>query len=315
MKVLLTGGSSFTGMWFGRELALAGHEVVASFQKQPGDYSDGLRRDRVAILLESCRGVFDCSFGDPQFMDLVQSEHWDLICHHGADVRDYKSNSFDFVTALGNNTRNVAQLFDVLGQSKGRKPAVLLTGSVFENDTGAGSEGLPAFSLYGLSKAFTYQVFRFHACRTGLTLGRFVIPNPFGPYEEPRFTSYLLKTWREGKTATVNTPAYVRDNIHVSLLSRVYRRFAESLPERSGLVQICPSQYPEAQGAFTQRFAREIRARLDWPCELALNRQTEFSEPRVRINTDLADTGDLGWSEEAAWDELGAYYRSMYPRG
>lgn len=302
-------------MWFGRELASAGHQVVATFQRQPADYPDGLRRERVSLLLASCKGVFDCSFGDPQFISLLQSEPWDLLCHHGADVRDYKSSSFDFASALGANTRNVAQVFDILAQRGGHKPAVLLTSSVFENDTGAGSEGLPAFSLYGLSKAFTYQVFRYHARRVGLTLGRFVIPNPFGPHEEPRFTSYLLKTWRDGKVATVNTPEYVRDNIHVSLLSKVYRRFAEGLPGVSGIVQVCPSQYPESQGAFAQRFANEMRSRLDLPCELALNRQTDFSEPRVRINTDMADIESLGWSEAQAWDDLGRYYKSTYLRG
>ena len=32
MKILFTGGSSFTGSWFIRELAAAGHEVTAIFR-------------------------------------------------------------------------------------------------------------------------------------------------------------------------------------------------------------------------------------------------------------------------------------------
>ena len=40
-----------------------------------------------------------------------------------------------------------------------------------------------------------------------------MIPNPFGPYEEPRFMAYLMKTWLKGEVARVQTPRYVRDNI------------------------------------------------------------------------------------------------------
>ena len=78
------------------------------------------------------------------------------------------------------------------------------------------------FSAYGLSKALTAQVFRYYCGRAGLSLGKFVIPNPFGPYEEPRFTAYLMKNWLTGGTPSCSSPAYVRDNIHVSLLAKAY---------------------------------------------------------------------------------------------
>jgi nucleoside-diphosphate-sugar epimerase len=46
MKILFTGGSSFTGFWFIRELARAGHEVVAVFRKKPEEYPDDVRKVR-----------------------------------------------------------------------------------------------------------------------------------------------------------------------------------------------------------------------------------------------------------------------------
>jgi len=49
--------------------------------------------------------------------------------------------------------------------------------------------------------------------------------------------------------------------------------------------------------------------RLDLPCELDLAHQTEFPEPRVRINTDMPDHQKLDWDETAAWDEVAEYYR------
>jgi UDP-glucose 4-epimerase len=310
MKILFTGGSSFTGFWFIRELARAGHDVVATFRKRPEEYADGLRRQRVFLALEVCEGVFGCSFGDPKFNDLAGRERWDLFCHHAADVTNYKCPDFDLVSALANNTRNISSVLEALKTRGQPRPRVLVTGSVFENDEGAGSEGLPAFSPYGLSKSLTWQVFRYHAARAGLHLGKFVIPNPFGPYEEPRFTAYLMKSWFAGQTAAVSSPDYVRDNIHVSLLAKVYAKFAAELPDRPGLFRIHPTGYPESQGAFTLRFAQAMRPRLGLPCEVELKQQVEFQEPRVRINTDLVDGQALDWVEARAWDDIAEYYKS-----
>jgi len=307
MKILFTGGSSFTGYWFVQELARAGHDVVATFRRPPGAYPDALRGRRSKALEGLCRPVSGCSFGDEQFLRLVRDEGgWDLLCHHAADVTNYKSPDFDVHAALENNTRSLPAVLDALAATGCRR--ILLTGSIFEQDEGAGSEGLPAFSPYGLSKGLTAQVFRYHALARGLHLGKFVIPNPFGPLEEPRFVSYLVRSWQAKKVPAVNTPAYVRDNIHVSLLAKAYARFAASLPSSPGLSKLSPSGYAESQGAFAQRVATELAGRLGLPCPLALAKQTEFSEPRVRINTDLLDATSLGWDEAAAWDALAEFY-------
>ena len=100
--------------------------------------------------------------------------------------RRYKSPDFDTTGAVRNNTQNLSVVLQTLESTGCGK--VLLTGSVFEGGEGAGSEGLPDFSPYGLSKALTAQVFRYYCNRAGLSLGKFVIPNPFGPYEEPSST-------------------------------------------------------------------------------------------------------------------------------
>jgi hypothetical protein len=54
-----------------------------------------------------------------------------------------------------------------------------------------------------------------------------------------------------------------------------------------------------------------MRPRLGIPCAVELKRQTEFSEPRVRINTDIPDAAALGWDEAAAWDGMATYYREI----
>jgi nucleoside-diphosphate-sugar epimerase len=186
---------------------------------------------------------------------------------------------------------------------------VVLTGSVFENDEGAGSGTLEAFSPYGLSKGLTWQMFRYYAQPRQISLGKFVIANPFGPYEEPRFIHYLIKNWFAGAKPSVNTPSYIRDNIHVSLLAKAYVHFAAMLAD--GISRMNPSGYIESQGSFAHRLASEMRERLGLKCEYVLKEQSDFSEPRIRINTDVADTKALGWSEKTAWDELADYYTRL----
>ena len=139
-------------------------------------------------------------------------------------------------------------------------------------------------------------------------MGKFVIPNPFGPWEDPRFISYLARTWSAGQVAAVRTPDYIRDNIPVSLLSAAYVEFAEQLPHASAFTKLNPRGYVETQGAFAERVAREMRSRTSWECGLELAVQTAFDEPMERMNTDQLDGPKLGWSESAAWDELAEYY-------
>jgi len=138
-----------------------------------------------------------------------------------------------------------------------------------------------------------------------------VVPNPFGPYEEPRFTAYLMKTWLAAETARVQTPRYVRDNIPVSLLARAYAEFVGANPAPGAVRRRNPSFYPESQGAFAERVRREVATRLGLRCDLELGQQTAFPEPVVRINTDLLDPEALGFSEAQAWDEFVQYYRGM----
>jgi UDP-glucose 4-epimerase len=306
MRILFTGGSSFTGYWLVKELAAAGHEVCAIFRRQRGEYPDDLRRKRVEMLAELSRPAFGISFGDDRFLQLIKEHNWDAFCHHAADVTNYKSPDFNVTAAVENNTHRLPLVLDSLRDAGCSK--IVLTGTVFENDEGAGSTPLEAFSPYGLSKGLTWQVFRYYAQSRDLTLGKFVIPNPFGPFEESRLTHYLIKSWFAGTVPAVHTPKYIRDNIHVSLLAKSYVHFVSTL--RSGVHRTNPSGYIESQGAFARRFAAEMKERLGLECRLELKVQTDFAEPLIRINTDVADNS-LDWSERHAWDELADYYQQM----
>src|SRR6476646_1548916 len=166
MKILFTGASSFTGYWFVRELSRAGHEVTAIFRRRAEDYSDEPRRKRVQNLKDFCRPISGVGFGDEKFIELVKQGGWDVLSHHAADVSNYRSPDFNVAAAVENNTRNLAAVLNTMKSAGCLK--VVLTGSVFENDEGAFSEGLPALLPYGLSKALTAQMVRYDAGRAGL---------------------------------------------------------------------------------------------------------------------------------------------------
>jgi UDP-glucose 4-epimerase len=308
MKVLLTGASSFTGYWFARALNEAGAHVVAPLRDAVANYRDGARAERVRRLSEAAEIVEAAPFGSDRFIDLAKAGGYGVLCHHAARVGDYRSPDFDVPGALQENTANLRAVLEALARD-GLK-SLVMTGSVFEQNEGAGETPLVAFSAYGLSKGLTADLVR-HRCREfGLRFGKFVIPNPFGPLEEPRFCAYLVRTWRKGEIARVNTPSYIRDNIHVSLLAAAYAKFVGEIAAGEGRDKLNPSGYVETQGAFAERFAAAMRPRLRVECGIELAKQTDFSEPLMRVNVDSAARYLGGWNEAAAWDQTAESYRT-----
>ncbi len=305
MKVLLTGASSFTGYWFAHALSAAGHHVIAPLKRAQEGYSD-VRAARVSGLANVAEVVWSAPFGDRAFMNLL-ADRFDVLCHHAARASDYRSPDFDVAAAVSENTRNLPQILRTM-TAKGLR-CFILTGSVFEEGEGAGEAPLRAFSPYGVSKFATAAIARYWCQTVALPLGKFVIPNPFGPLEEPRFCSYLISTWRKGEIATVKTPRYIRDNIHVTLLAKAYCSFVEGIANDLCPGQVNPSGYIETQGDFACRCARELGPRLGVEARVELLEQTDFSEPLMRVNTQPVDTSRLGWNECRAWDEVGHFYQ------
>jgi UDP-glucose 4-epimerase len=307
VKILLTGASSFTGFWMAKILAETGHHVVAPLRRPVADYSEDPRAERVRRLKEYAEVVGDCTFGSERFLELTTAGGYDLFCHHAARAADYRSPDFDISGALAENTRS---LRDVLGKlaTAGVK-GVVYTGTVFEQNEGAGEAPLRAFSAYGVSKGLTATVVSYRCSEIGLPFHKFVIPNPFGPLEGRRFCSYLLGAWKAGNVAHVRTPDYVRDNIHVDLLALAYARFVGEVASSTAGRRLNPSGYVENQGSFARRVAAEMQPRLRLPCRLELAEQEDFSEPLMRVNTDSAAQYAEEWNEAKAWDGMAEAYR------
>jgi nucleoside-diphosphate-sugar epimerase/SAM-dependent methyltransferase len=306
VRVLLTGASSFTGFWFAKALLEVDVEVIAPLRGSLEAY-EGVRAERVRLLSRWAKVVPNCAFGEPAFLDLVGRLDIDVLCHHAAEARDYRNPDFDALGAAAANTLNFRATVMAM-RERGLK-AVVATGSVFEPDEGAGPSPRRAFSPYGLSKGLTWSVIR-HWCETlNIPLAKFVIANPFGPFEEPRFVSHLVERWAKDETAEVRTPDYLRDNIHVDLLARAYARYVLQVVQGRAGKRFGPCGYLETQGAFALRLQRELASRLGLEGRLTLLEQSDFSEPLARVNSDTIDPIDYDWSEAAAWDGLADYWR------
>jgi nucleoside-diphosphate-sugar epimerase len=307
-RVLLTGASSFTGLWIAEALAAAGFEVMAPLLRARDAY-EGVRLERVRRL-ERCAAVtFERPFGSQALLrDMRQGV--DLLAHHAAQIEGYRDPGFDAAEAVRRNAAGAAEVLAALRQAGGG--VLLLTGSVFEAGEGGEGPAAPYVTPYGLSKTLTSEAFAGFAADAGVRFGRFVIPSPYGPFEERRFSWHLFRSWYVGEAPQVRTPLYVRDHLPAPLLAQAYVTYVEALLAGGGAVAR-PSGWIASQGEFGRRLAHEAEARLGMACPLDLADQTVFDEPRVRVNDQPVPRD--AWDEAAFWDDYVGWYADLHARG
>jgi UDP-glucose 4-epimerase len=299
MRVLFTGISSFTGLWFARALKAAGHEVVAPLRA--AGYQDPLRQARVDEAAKVAEILPGAPFGSDAFLDVL-AQGFDVLCHHAAEAANHKSPDFDVAGAVAGNTFNAAATLEAAKRAGVQR--LVLTGSAFEEGEGRGTEPRVAFSPYGLSKTLTARAFQAECDGAGLPMVKFVVPNPFGPYEAPTFQRLVMTRWREAQAVHVSHPLYGRDNVPVDLMGAVYARAATGALG----AHVSPSFYAGRVGDFFTLMAEQVRARTGWACALTLADCQPPGEPMERYNLQPADPADYGWSESGFWDAYAAYY-------
>lgn len=312
-RVLLTGASSFTGMWIAEALAGAGFEVIAPLQRARGDY-DPERLARIARVEAVAEVVFTHPFASEPFLDLVRARKPAALAHHAADVTGYRDPGFDALAAFGRNLAGAPEALRVLAQAGAR--AALVTGTVFEAGEGAQAPshategGLPdalAVTPYGLSKTLTSTAFEHYAAWTGLRFGRFVVPSPYGPFEQQRsFPAYLFRSWFAGETPVVRTPRYLRDHLPAPQLAQAYAAYLQALligPATAAARR--PSGWIASQGAFAEKVAAEAGLRLGRDCPVSFAEQAELAEPLSRVNSEPVSGP---WDAQAFWDAYVGWY-------
>ena len=307
--VLLTGASSFTGMWIAEALASAGFEVLAPLLRDRGDY-DGERLARIARVAAVAEVVYARPFGSKAFLQLVRGRRRiAALAHHAADVTGYRDPGFDAAAAFGRNLTGAPQVLQTLAEQGAR--VALVTGTVFEAGEGGVPEEPLAVTPYGLSKTLTNIALQHHAAWAGLRFGRFVIPSPYGAFEQQRsFPAYLFRSWFAGETPVVRTPLYLRDHLPAPLLARAYAEHLAALLSDPATAAVArPSGWQASQAAFAEKLAAEAGPRLARECRTAFAEQTEFPEPLRRVNAEPARRD--GWDEPAFWDDYVGWHAAV----
>ena len=306
-RVVLTGGSSFTGLWIAETLAARGFEVTATVTRAAGAYA-GLRAARIARLAQSARIVHEAPVASDRFRTVLAETQADLLAHHGADIPGYRSPDYDPAAGFARNIEGVAEAVGVFARAGGR--ALLATGTYFEGGEGGGAE---AASPYGVSKTMTNAAQARLAADAGLAFGKFVIPSPFGRWEEGRIVWSLMQAWTDGRAGEVRTPDYVRDQLPAPLLARAYGEAAVSVLEAAEPVRFRPSGFVERVGDFARRIGREVGARTGMTCAIVEHPQRDFPEPKRRANDEPTEFAPA----EAArfWDDYVAYYDEVRASG
>jgi len=314
MKLLFTGCTSFTGFHFINELAkLNEFEIHAITTKNMHEYSDQ-KLERLKLLDKKVKIHHNIQFGDESFIELLNSpqSQFEILCCHGAYVENYNSDKFDLLKSIEINTKNLSSTLEVFKNNGGR--ILINTGSIFEPNEGLGDEQLDAFNLYGLSKNFTNELFKYYSKLYNLSFGKFVIPNPFGFLEEPRFTNYLFKCWKNYEVPVVKTPKYIRDNVPVNLLSLSYANFILQICNRiknnhiSQIHKCNPSGYVESQGDFALRLIKNIEKYFNLTYKVELYDQIIFDQPVKRFNDYKLFENFPNWNEEQFWIEYLNFY-------
>ena len=308
MRILLTGASSFSGLWLVRALVAAGAEVAAVARGHPDGY-DALRRLRIERVARLARTRFGAAFGDAGFLELIEeAEPFDVLCLHHAEVGDFRRHDYDALAAARANTKNIERVLDRLRRRGLRR--VVLTGSVFEADEGDGDRPLEAVGAYGLAKTVTASLVRHAAAACGIELFKITLPSPFGAFQAGGLADHLLRAWQTGEVPILRHPERVRDFVPIELFAAHYAAVALGrMPAAGGRAN--PSGHVESCAAFADRLAREMRPRLGKACRFAVaDPPWTDGEPRCRFNTEplpqLFDRTLHGRS----WDRLALHYRA-----
>jgi len=307
-SVVLTGVSSFTGFWFAKVLSEAGHSICCPLPR-PRESYEGLKKKRLDSLPIEVDVIYEAPFGSDRFVALLDKT-FDALCLHGAYVEGYHSDQFDFSYALNQNLNQIDKVLKV-AKSSGCK-LVIWTSSIFED--AVHTEGKvavahkPIWLKYALSKKISFICIRELCANYGLGFSRFVISNPFGPYEDAKFCYHLVQNILAGKKFDVQSPFYVRDMIHVGHLSESYVMLVQNSIDGDITDELRPSEYPMRMIDFAALLCKKINFYYGIDYELGYCEQKVYDEPLVLVNNDNIRSELYSYNEPSQWNSYFKYY-------
>jgi len=307
-RIILTGVSSFTGFWIAKSLAKAGHLLICPLPRPSDSYKDLKKKRLNALAEDSIQINYNSPYGSDQFMKLL-SDGADLICFHGSVVKDYNSRDFSATEAIFANLNGVEKVIASIKATGTTR--VIWTSSVFEDAVSLDvpeDDCKPPWYRYAISKKFSGLILQSLCNEKGIGFSRFVITNPFGPFEDPKICNFLARALIEKKPIEIRTPYYVRDMIHIGHLADSYLNLCQNLLSEKKVPELRPSEYSGRLIDFAKLFVQEIGQRLGYNTEISYAKSMVFDEPLSLINSVHVSSIIEPYQPDKEWDSLATFY-------
>ena len=218
MHLLINGTSSFTGLYFLRDLILKGHKITVVSNLSFYQLSHKIRPlitlspSDICVLSYSKFGE-DVS-SNPSFM-----YQFDAICCHGFHLSNYTSAAY---SVLGSSSQSLEWLANISSFIRySLRIPIIVTGTYFENHPQI--DGSFPFSPYSEAKSLSCRLINllFPYCK----IFSYRLPNPFGPLQANKLAFSAINCWLNNTPITIKSPHAIRDNIPVDFLSDNYSSF------------------------------------------------------------------------------------------
>ena len=302
--ILLTGASSFSGCHIAKVLVAHGHRVVGTLTRKRLDYTDTLIAERLKFSGIQ-EWIEEAPLNSARLLEQLTSLRARVFINHGASIQGYRKPDFDYLASVRQSTDGLEKFLGEFQRHGGER--VIHSGSIFEPDEGR--TGGEAISIYGVSKALTWQVLRFFCGRADLPLSKIIIPNPIGKYENlDRLGPLFVKLWKQNGTAKLTTPDLVRDQLPAPWLAQVYAGECEvSTP---GVRVRRPSGYALSNEEFVEFFAGHANAEMGFSAAVQLTPQPT-KEVLERINAEPVPELSDAHEEEIFWKDYLQWLNSL----
>ncbi len=278
MKILFVGVSSFTGYHFVKKLSQnKKNKITCTLTKNFNSYkSIRLKRLKLVKNIRNINLINNIKFGDKKFIKLLIKNKFNVICLHHALTKNYNSNiKFNLKKSLIENTRNIESVFKIVD----RKTIIIVSNTVFQKIR---SKNYEAVNNYGVSKSISYDKIKFFCKKYKLKYKSIYITNPWGPLEEKKLNFYLINNWIKNKYALVSHPRYIRDNIYIDILSKIYSKLINT---KSKKIDYFPSGYCSSNKVFIEALKKKFEKFFNKKAKVIYVKKTNYSQPLIRINS------------------------------
>ena len=308
--IVIDGISSFTGFHFANSLSTK-YKVYGLISKKYNNYKE-LKKKRLDILLknQNIKIYENIKFGDLKFFKILKKfKKIDLFCLHSSYTKNYNNdNKFSLKKAISSNLNNIEKFLDLM-KLKGAR--INYSQSIFQS-LYKKNVIEKNFSKYSISKDIVSLYLTFLCEKKRLLLSFFTIANPFGIYEEKRYTNYLIKTWNNNETVFVKTPYYFRDNIPIDYLNFFFLNHVNKvLISKRGIFN-CPSYYKMTQLDFTKIFKKKYEQKVKKKVKIKINNNfnvEDYAQPLRRVGSKKID---FSKKINIFWEKYLSYYCKIY---